>query len=254
MYIVCTNNFNNNLYAAKTQKKVAFGSRQAASDNFERCENKISHIKLTRNGRLNSVIFNENTTLDNALQNLGYTKNKTLESLLLGRLHPLQEIKQMHGDISRIKDIKDVKIKSLMALGATALVFETEDGKVLKITPYDHFPSKRKAADFDLPCMKQGRSGYTYYYLQEKITQEDLTQEELRSFVKDIKKQGYKVRDYLLHYTPENSDDTIRRDQFGRAKNGKIYLIDPGCAMPAKDLQNTDALNIVKKTLKYFGK
>ena len=94
----------------------------------------------------------------------------------------------------------------------------------------------------------------TYYYLQEKITQDDLAQDELRSFVKNIKKQGYKMKDYLLHYTPENVDETIRTDQFGRAGNGKIYLIDPGCAIPSKELHNTDSLNIVKKALKYFGK
>lgn len=70
-------------------------------------------------------------------------------------MHPLEEIRQMHGDISKIKDIKDIKIKSLMALGATALVFETEDGNALKLTPYDHFPSKRQPADFDLPCFKK---------------------------------------------------------------------------------------------------
>ena len=65
---------------------------------------------------------------------------------------------------------------------------------------------------------------------------------------------GYKMKDYLLHYTPENVDETIRTDQFGRAGNGKIYLIDPGCAIPSKELHNTDSLNIVKKALKYFGK
>ncbi|MBS6552762.1 MAG: hypothetical protein KH321_02335 [Clostridium sp.] len=254
MNVLCTNNLKNNLYTVKPQNKISFGVRQSAADSFERFDNKISHVTLTPSGRLSSVVFSEDTTLANALQNLGYTKNKTLETLLIGRLHPLEEIRQMHGDISKIKDIKDIKIKSLMALGATALVFETEDGNALKLTPYDHFPSKRQPADFDLPCFKKGKSGYTYYYLQEKITQDDLAQDELRSFVKNIKKQGYKMKDYLLHYTPENVDETIRTDQFGRAGNGKIYLIDPGCAIPSKELHNTDSLNIVKKALKYFGK
>ena len=113
MNVLCTNNLKNNLYTVKPQNKISFGVRQSAADSFERFDNKISHVTLTPSGRLSSVVFSEDTTLANALQNLGYTKNKTLESLLIGRLHPLEEIRQMHGDISKIKDIKDIKIEEM---------------------------------------------------------------------------------------------------------------------------------------------
>ena len=128
---------------------------------------------------------------------------------------------------------KNLKIKSLLSMGCTALVFETADGRILKVSPYNHFPDGRKPDDFDLPAFS-GKSGYTHYYLQEKVSQENLSQSELREFVESIEKRGYYLHDYTIKKVDSGNvieaAEEINPAQFGRAKNGKIYLIDPECA------------------------
>lgn len=46
------------------------------------------------------------------------------------------------------EEISNMKIKNLYDLGCFALVFETQDGKILKIGEGSHFPEDRKPEEF----------------------------------------------------------------------------------------------------------
>ena len=224
-----------NIYRNSGVKNAVTFGHQMEPDSFERrfYYDAVDSVDLTPNARLKSISFKEGTNIDKALGSLAYTKNRYLEKLLTGRLHPPEELQAMHRDIIQIEDVKNLKIKSLLSMGCTALVFETADGRILKVSPYDHFPDGRKPDDFDLPAFS-GKSGYTHYYLQEKVSQENLSQSELREFVESIEKRGYYLHDYTIKKVDSGNvieaAEEINPAQFGRAKNGKIYLIDPECA------------------------
>lgn len=66
--------------------------------------------------------------------------------------------------------------------------------------------------------------------MEEKVSQNDITQKELKELCANIISQGYTLKDYILDLD-ENAEMIIKTQQFGRAKNGKIYLIDLGCAI-----------------------
>ncbi len=193
------------------------------------------------NGYLKSITFKTPIEPHKALEVLANTKNEYVSYELLSHLHNQTQIKVMSEDIKRINELKGYKVHKMIGMGAYAFVFETTDGKILKITDMNHFPNNRKPDFFDLPLLKTGNKGYTFYYLEEKVSQNDLAQDELRTLVRQIKNRGYKMRDYLMHYSGLTEDENaiIKKEQFGRAKNGKVYLIDPGCAVaPPKHFFN----------------
>ena len=98
------------------------------NDCFVRNFDAVDYIELTPDKKkLKSVYFYEGTKLADALGSLGYTKNSYLKKCLSGRLHPVSEFQMMYKDIAGQNEISSIKVKSLFAMGCSALVFETED-------------------------------------------------------------------------------------------------------------------------------
>lgn len=152
-----------------------------------------------------------------------------LKELAKTKINPKLELLKLEQEILKNKNIGDKKIKSLIGYGKSALVFETDNGEIIKITRGDHF-NGREPADFDLPIIKSGKitdDGKFYYYIEDKVSQDKLTQAELHKFVKHIKNSGFYLRDYREEGLPFGN---INCTQFGKDANGKIYLIDPECA------------------------
>lgn len=232
--------------------RISFKQR-LDNDCFARNFDAVDYIELTPDKKkLKSVYFYEGTTLAEGLGSLGYTKNSYLKKCLSGRLHPVSEFQMMYKDVSRLNELSSIKVKSLLAMGCSALVFETSDGNIIKLTPHNHFPGNRKQECFDLPCIKQGKANSTYFYIQEKATQDDITVEEIENLVKKIKNTGYYMQDYLRAGFIENANKDIRKEQFGRTKDGLIYLIDPGCAVKKDSKQNDDSINLRQKISRFF--
>ncbi len=206
-------------------------------------------------GTLKSIEFKEPIEVSKAFLEIAHTNEDLIKYNLLRYTHTIESIKEI-GEILSNQEIGKTKVKSLIGIGAFALAFETENGQVLKITDIEHFQNGRKPAKFDLPIIKSGRlAKYPpyHYYLEEKVTQNDITQEELKALVKEIKNLGYKMKDYLVHFSTDD-EELIKVEQFGRAKNGKIYLIDPGCAFETDNVYNPakkyNLKNLFKKLLK----
>ena len=120
---------------------------------------------------------------------------------------------------------------------------------MLKITEGEHFPYGRKPADFDLPVIKSGKispNDRLYYYLEEKVRQDNLEDAEIVKLIQYIQSKGYSMRDYLKDFAePDAPHAEIKQKQFGRASDGKIYLIDPGCAY----LQTEEKTGFFKRVL-----
>ena len=203
--------------------------------------------------KLKQVNFKHPLHVSDALDSIVKSNNYSLQEKFLKVFHPISELKEFSSDLKNISELSCYKVKSLFGLGSFALVFETEDNKVLKITGFNHYPNNRKPDFFDLPIFKHGVSGNTHYYIEEKVSQDNLPQGELRALVKAIKDKGYRLSDYLLHYDDSDKELTIRTCQFGRAKNGKIYLIDPGCAIaPPKSFFDLKRLkNLLSRKFKF---
>lgn len=152
-----------------------------------------------------------------------------LKELAKVKVNPKLELLKLGQEILGTKEIREKPIKSLIGYGKRALVFETDNGEIIKITRGDHF-NGREPADFDLPIIKSGKltdDGKFYYYIEDKVSQDKLTQAELHKFVKHIKNSGFYLRDYREEGLPFGN---INCTQFGKDANGKIYLIDPECA------------------------
>ena len=145
------------------------------------------------------------------------------------KINPKEELLQLGQEIFQSNEIRKINVKSLIGYGKRALVFETEDGQILKITKGDHFDG-RAAVDFDLPIQKSGKiapDGEYYYYLEEKASFDNINYKEVKSVIKHIKSLGYYLRDL------DNEGILLtnkRFSQFGRGKDGKIHLVDPECA------------------------
>lgn len=220
----------------------------------------IKEIHKKKN-RLKSIEFKNPIPINEAFNKLSQSDPYLLNEFLLN-LHSSGELKEL-GNILSTHEIGKTKVKGLAGMGAFAMSFTTEDGKILKITDIEHFPGNRTPADFDIPIFKHGKIGskhqHYHYYLEEFATQDDITQAEIRELVKHIKALGYKMKDYLTHYDDTYENNSYRTEQFGRAKNGKIYLIDPGCAIETdevfignKNFSFKHLLNKITKKLKPF--
>ncbi len=194
-----------------------------------------SYIKkiYKKNNQLKSIEFNQTMPISEAMNKISNSNQDLLDEFLL-KLHSQKELQGI-AQLLSTNSIGKTKVKGLVGMGAFAMSFLTEDGKILKITDIEHFPNNRKPADFDIPIIKQGKIGtkqhHYYYYIEEFATQNNLTQKEIHELVKHIKSLGYKMKDYLTHYDESSKTTSFRTEQFGRAKDGKIYLIDPGCAV-----------------------
>ena len=128
-------------------------------------------------------------------------------------------------DIFIKETAKDTKLSSqrvchLVGRGSTAAAFETQDGKILKLSVGNHFPMNRPHESFDVPLYEKGKVGQVYYYIEEKLYQHGLSPEFVQDVKLAIKQKGYKTFDFY--------DYDIQ--QIGISKDGKLYLLDPECA------------------------
>lgn len=138
---------------------------------------------------------------------------------ILGIVAHKGTMKRFMTDLSG-SEILDTKITKLLGSGSTAIVFETEDGKVLKITDGNQFRMNRPVEDFDAPIYKRGKCGHTHYYLEEKCSNRGLTVEFVEMIREKIKEKGYRIYDL----------DEFDVHQIGLSKEGKLYLVDHECA------------------------
>lgn len=124
------------------------------------------------------------------------------------------------SNISKDKKLASFKVSSYVNRGSSAIVFETPEGDILKLSHGNHFPLNRPHASFDVPIKKQGKAGSIFYYIEEKMYQHGIS-EGFVQIVKDmIKKEGYRVYDMY--------DFDIH--QIGISDKGQLYLLDPECA------------------------
>ena len=236
MKVSITNHFNINQAQKLHFKSEIYpqNSREYPLDEIRISDSNIAYTEIGSCNRLKTVIFKKPLSPAKAILTIAHSSDKKISDALVYSLQPPYELEEMAIDLNSCDNLENIRIRKLVGMGAFATAFETTDGKILKVTAGNHFPNRRKPAFFDLPIIKHGKTGRTYYYLEEKVTQDNLTQEELRKFVRKIKDRGYTLRDYLVHYGDIEDESTIRIDQFGKTKDGKIYLIDPGCAIPPK--------------------
>lgn len=255
MKISVINNFNINQAQKLSFQGKSYKKNKTDYHNDDICiaDSNIVSVKTNPRHRLESVTFKTPLSPPKALLTLAYTKNEEISEALLYSLHLADELNEMAADLGSSNFLKNIKVNKLIGLGAFAIVFETTEGKVLKLTNGNHFPDGRKPDFFDLPHEKHERIGHTHYYIEEKVTQDDLTQEELKALVKEIKDKGYKMRDYLVNFISFFEESEIKKEQFGRTKDRKVYLIDPDCAIAPQE-KHFDIKMLKNKIKKYFEK
>lgn len=183
---------------------------------------------------IKSVEFSEPNRLDSAIFILKNNPKISDEIYLLnGRV--FKNLVLLGKEISKNSELVDIKVKSLIGMGKNALVFETEDGKALKFSRENQFYNNREIQDFDIPVEKSGKvlpDGKFYYYLEEKATQGDIKKAEIKELLKQVKQLGYRLIDYR---DEDLYCGKINFLQFGRGKDGKVYLLDHECAVPKSD-------------------
>lgn len=123
-------------------------------------------------------------------------------------------------NIEKNKELSEMKVKKYLCRGTSAVVFETSDGDVLKITEGSHYPLGRKQESFDVPVLQKGKAGKLRYYIEKKLSQHDMPVEFIEVIKEEIKKKGYKPYDL----------DSWDLHQIGMTENGELYLLDPECA------------------------
>lgn len=121
--------------------------------------------------------------------------------------------------VSKNEELASTTVTKLIAEGSRALVFETSNGDILKLSDGNHFPLNRPQESFDVPIFKKGKVGNMYYYLEEKLSQRNMSEGFVDTVIEWIKEKGYRPYD-------------IKNDinQIGLSKSGKLYLLDPECA------------------------
>ena len=118
---------------------------------------------------------------------------------------------------------KNMKFTGFLGSGYSALALENQDGNIVKLCTDDHFAMRNKTEDFDAQVLKKGTIKKQYfYYIQKKYSKKGITQKDVDLMEKKILSKGYIAND-------------LYEGQIGKDKDGKIYLIDPECAVdPAK--------------------
>ena len=121
--------------------------------------------------------------------------------------------------VSKNEELASMQVSKLIAEGSRTLVFETPTGDVLKLCDGNHFPLNRPQEKFDVPIFKKGKVGSLYYYLEEKLSQRNMSEGFVETVIDWIKEKGYKPYDIKNNIA-----------QVGISKDGKLYLLDPECA------------------------
>lgn len=226
---------NTKFYSSPDFRGINLYKSNNTDDKFRLKMQLISNYECdSKTNRLKRVVFRHPVHVCDALDCIIGTNDIVLQNKFLNLLHTMDSLYLQSEDLRHIPELNDYKVKSIHGLGNFALAFETESGMILKITNFPHFPHERKPDFFDLPLIKSGKYNYTHYYLEEKTSQDNISQKELRNFVKQIEKEGYILRDLFVN--PDCPDGLIKTEQFGKTAAGKLYLIDPGCAIaPSKN-------------------
>lgn len=214
--------------------KTTFGNRwQIINECYNRAKHpdtcfieNIEKIVCHPDGELKRIIYSKPQSVLTAFTKFLQTKNEFVKDELRKSFHSDFEIQEIIKDLKKSPKIANLNVKSLYGLGATAFAFELENENILKITQYNHFPDDREPADFDTPIYEKGKIGQnTYYYIEEKLFQANLDQDEIKELCDYIESQGYELRD-----VQDIRDNKYLERQFGKDKNDNLYLCDPGCA------------------------
>ena len=202
------------------QPKAAF---KAQYDSFDFSGNFIKSV----NDREPPLIeLNRPMQLEELFLMIVKSQNPALEKIFLRKAFDKATLSGYMTDFLYFpKEISNMKIKNLYDLGCFALVFETQDGKILKIGEGSHFPEDRKPEDFDVPVEKSGKGRFLHYYVEQKCSVDDVSEEEILDLCKYIKSKGFLLIDVNL------MNGSLKKEQFGMGKDGKIYLLDPQCAI-----------------------
>ena len=198
----CNTNTQTKLKYPEQRDEVCFGNRTAAE--------KIIEVKF------DPPIAVKDTITE-------FIENKKIYSKLAAFFHPKGELLELQKELQK-SPVGDTKVKELINIGGLAFAFRTEDEECLKLSLFDHFAG-RKPCKYDLPIRDSGeltKDGEFYYYFEEIVDQKDLKEEEILNFVKKMENEGYKLFDIY-------NQKGLRLNQFGKTKNGEIYLVDPGC-------------------------
>lgn len=123
-------------------------------------------------------------------------------------------------ELEKNKNLSEKPVTKFIGKGKSAFVFETPDGKILKLTFGNHFPMNRAQENFDAPIYEHSRSGKVHCYLVEKLYQHGLSDVFVEEIKNRIRKKGYRTFDIY--------DGDV--NQIGISKEGKLYLLDPECA------------------------
>ena len=247
------NNFNIN-FKQKPNSLDKNSNSTCKNNNSDKFCNTYNNILYSKNGNhhgLELVVFKKPISPIEAILSLAYSDDKNIKEALFYKMHMIEELEEMAADISTDKFLKNLKVTKLIGIGAFALVFETENGDILKLTGSNHFPYNRKPDFFDIPIKKQGKICRTYYYIEEKVSQENITQDEIQALIEKIEKSGYILKDHKYNSIENNTQQEFKTKQFGKTKEGKLYLIDPGCALPPEK-PLIDIKNIKEKIKRIF--
>ena len=161
------------------------------------------------------VKYNMPVSLEKALVDINEDR-----TYILGITSKKTIVKKFLENLKQKTDILKTQIVNMTGYGTKAIAFETEKGEILKITHKNHFYRNRPPEFFDVPIYKRGHVKDTYYYLEEKLSQEHLPLDAGQIVKKQIESIGYKTFDY-------NPDKVM---QIGMNKDGKLFLLDSECA------------------------
>lgn len=113
----------------------------------------------------------------------------------------------------------NMKFTKFLGSGRSALALENENGHVVKLCDNDHFLLRKGEEDFDAHVFRKGNIRRRYfYYIQEKCTNNGITEKHVDEMECKILKKGYIVDDLYI-------------GQIGFNKDGKLCLVDPECAI-----------------------
>ncbi len=167
-----------------------------------------------------------------------YTRPITVGEALGGILHPEKEygdrfygiltendkINDILENLKNLPDILKMRVLGLKGFGSSAVAFETDKHKILKLSHQNHFPQNRPIENFDVPIEASGSSGDCFFYLEKKLDVmyeiPEKLEPQFNKLQDDIKAQGYNLTDFhpaQTGYVPEED---------------KFLLVDPQCAIP----------------------
>lgn len=169
---------------------------------------------------LKSISFEKPISIIDALKSFINNPEIINDFWRLKDYSPKRDINRLINEIQESEHLKNKKTTSMLGCGYSSYVFDIGNDKVIKFTCGDHF-NGRKPEFFDLPIQESGKiteSGNHYYYIEEKVSQDNITDYDIK-----MMEAQAGILDYLLF-------DCHSFRQFGRTKDGHIRLIDPECA------------------------